>query len=113
MLFTWLPPGGFVVLAGAVLLYLSFYASLTLMASTLMRSQLGAAGLAFGMALLLGLLSSLPKIGGWLPPSLLGWGRSAASGIPAGLPWSALATTAALILGLLLAAWAALRRQEI
>jgi len=113
MLFTWLPPGGFAMLAGALLLYLLAYASLTLLASTLMRSQLGAAGLAFGMALLLGLLGSLPGIGEWFPASLLGWGRSAASGIPAEFPWSALAATAALIPGLLLAAWAALRRQEI
>jgi ABC-2 type transport system permease protein len=113
MLFTWLPPGGFVVLAGSVLLYLLFYASLTLVASTLMRSQAAAAGLAFGVALLLGLLGSLPGIGAWLPASLLGWGRSAAGGTTAELPWKALVAALILIPGLLLTGWVALRRQEL
>jgi ABC-2 type transport system permease protein len=113
MLFTWLPPGGFVALAGSVLLYLLFYASLTLVASTLMRSQAAAAGLAFGVALLLGLLGSLPGIGAWLPASLLGWGRSAAGGMTAELPWKALGAALILIPGLLMTGWVALRRQEL
>jgi ABC-2 type transport system permease protein len=113
MLFTWLPPGGFVALASALLLYLLFYASLTLLASTLMRSQLAAAGLSFGMALVLGLLGSFPGIGVFLPASLLGWGRSAASGIAADVPWKALIAVLVLVPGLLLMGWGALRRQEI
>jgi ABC-2 type transport system permease protein len=113
MLFSWLPAGGFVVLASALLLYLLFYASLALLASTLMRSQLAAAGLAFGLAIVLGLLGSFPGIGVFLPASLLGWGRSAASGITVDLPWKALMAVLALIPGLLLVGWTALRRQEI
>jgi hypothetical protein len=113
MLFAWLPPGGFVALASALLLYLLFYASLTLLASTLMRSQLAAAGLAFGLALVLGLLGSFPGIGVFLPASLLGWGRSAASGMTVDPPWKALMAVLALIPGLLAMGWTALRRQEI
>jgi ABC-2 type transport system permease protein len=113
MLFTWLPPGGFVVLACALLLYLLSFASLTLLASTLMRSQLGAAGLAFGMALTLGLLGTLPAIAAYLPASLLGWGRAAASGATIELPWRAMLAVLALLPGMLLLGWAALRRQEI
>lgn len=113
ILFTWLPPGGFVVLACALLLYLLSFASLTLLASTLMRSQLGAAGLAFGMALTLGLLGTLPAIAAYLPASLLGWGRAAASGATTELPWRAMLAVLALLPGMLLLGWAALRRQEI
>ena len=113
MLFTWLPLPGFLVLACGLLLYLLFYSSLALLASTLMRSQLAAAGLAFGLAILLGLLGTLPAISAYLPASLLGWGRVAANGLVVETPWKALAAALVLIPSLLLAGWAALRRQEL
>lgn len=113
MLFTWLPPQGFAVLAAALLLYLLFYASLTLLASTLMRSQLAAAGLAFGLALLLGIAGTIPALGSYLPSALLGWGRAAANGMASETPWKPLATALVLIPGLLLIGQAALRRQEL
>jgi ABC-2 type transport system permease protein len=113
MLFEWLPIGGFALLGATVLLYLFAYASLALLASTLMRSQLAAAGLAFGLALALGLVGTIPAVGAYLPSALLGWGRTAASGTLPELPWRSLLATAAGIPGLLALAWAALRRQEL
>lgn len=113
MLFRWLPIGGFAVLAGMLLLYLLFYASLTLLASTLMRSQLAAAGLAFGLALLLGIVGTIPALGAYLPSALLGWGGAAANGMALEMPWKALATTLILIPAMLLIGQAALRRQEL
>jgi len=113
MLFSWLPIGGFAVLAGMLLLYLLFYASLTLLASTLMRSQLAAAGLAFGLALSLGIVGTIPALGAYLPSALLGWGRAAANGMALEMPWKALATTLILIPASLLLGQAALRRQEL
>lgn len=113
MLFAWLPAGGFFRLAAALLVYLLFYASLTLVASTLMRSQLAAAGLAFGLALVLGIMGTLPQLGALLPSALLAWGRAAAGGVPAEFPWEALAAASLLIPGLLLLGWAALSRQEL
>jgi hypothetical protein len=113
MLFTWLPPGGFIVLGLGLLLYLLFYGSLSLLASTLMRSQLAAAGLAFGLTLILGLLGTIPVVGAYLPAGLIGWGRAAAIGLAAETPWKAIAATLLLIPGLLLAGWGALRRQEL
>jgi hypothetical protein len=96
-----------------LLLYLLFYASLTLLASTLMRSQLAAAGLAFGLALLLGIVGTIPALGAYLPSALLGWGRAAANGMALEMPWKALATTLILIPASLLIGQAALRRQEL
>jgi ABC-2 type transport system permease protein len=113
MLFTWLPPGGFVALGLGLLLYLLFYGSLSLLASTLMRSQLAAAGLAFGLTLTLGLLGTIPVVGAYLPAGLIGWGRAAAIGLAAETPWKAIAATLLLIPGLLLAGWGALRQQEL
>ncbi len=113
MLFTWLPPGGFLVLGGGLLLYLMFYGSLSLLASTLMRSQLAAAGLAFGLTLVLGVLGTIPAVGVYLPAGMLGWGRAAAVGLAGDTPWKALAAALVLIPGLLLAGWGALRRQEL
>lgn len=113
MLFAWIPPGGFFILGCGVLVYLLFYASLSLLASTLMRSQLAAAGMAFGLTLVLGLLGTIPAFGVYLPASLPGWGRAAASGIAAETPWKALAAALVLIPVLLLVGWGALRRQEL
>jgi len=115
MLFAWLPISGFVQLAGMLLIYLLFYASLTLLASTLMRSQLAAAGLAFGLALVLGLAGTIPVVGALLPSALLAWGRVAASGgsSPVEFPWRALVAAGLVIPGLLAIGWAVLRRQEL
>jgi ABC-2 type transport system permease protein len=113
MLFSWLPPGGFIVLGLGLLLYLLFYGSLSLLASTLMRSQLASAGLAFGLTLLLGVLGTIPAIGAYLPAGLTGWGRAAAVGLAGETPWKAIAATLLLIPGLLLAGWGALRQQEL
>jgi ABC-2 type transport system permease protein len=113
MLFTWLAPGGFIVLGFGLLLYLLFYGSLSLLASTLMRSQLAAAGLAFGLTLALGLLGTIPAVGAYLPAGLTGWGRAVAIGLDVETPWKAIAATLLLIPGLLLAGWGALRQQEL
>lgn len=113
MLFEWLPFGGFALLGGTLLIYLLFYASLTLLASTLMRSQLAAAGLAFGLALALGIVGSIPAVGAYLPSALLGWGRAAAAGAITEVPWRSLVAAAILIPGLLGLGWAALHRQEL
>jgi ABC-2 type transport system permease protein len=113
MLFAWLPPGGFFVLACGLLLYLLFYGSLSLLASTLMRSQLAAAGMAFGLTLVLGLLGMIPAVGAYLPAGLPGWGRAAATGLAVETPWRALVAALVLIPGLLFAGWGALRKQEL
>jgi ABC-2 type transport system permease protein len=113
MLFEWLPFEGFALLGAAMLIYLLTYASLTLLASTLMPSQLAAAGLAFGLALLLGILGTIPAVGALLPSALLAWGRAVAGGASVDLPWKPLVTAGILMLGLLALEWGALRRQEI
>ncbi len=113
MLFVWLPPLGFVALAGLLLLYLLVYASLSLLASTLMRSQLAAAGLAVGTSILIGVLGTLPPLGRLLPGALINWGRGVAGSVPASAAWGAAAVSVAAILMTLLASWVVLRRTEI
>lgn len=113
LLFEWLPPGGFAHLAGTLLVYLLFYASLSVLASTLMRSQLAAAGLAFGLALAMGVVGSIPAVAAWMPSAILAWGRAAAAGAPTGIPWKALVAVGSLIPGLVALGWLFFRRQEI
>lgn len=113
MLFEWLPFGGFAHLAGTLLVYLLFYASLTLLASTLMRSQLAAAGLAFGLALAMGVIGSIPAVGAWMPSAVLAWGRAAAAATPIQVPWKALLMVGGLIPGLVALGWLFFRRQEL
>jgi ABC-2 type transport system permease protein len=113
LLFEWLPFGGFAQLAGALLLYLLCYVSLALLASTLMPSQPAAAGLSFGLAIALGMMGTLPALGAYLPSTLLAWGRAAAVGQPAEVPWRALLLASVLIPGLPALGWLSFRRQEL
>jgi ABC-2 type transport system permease protein len=113
LLFTWMPPAGFAALAALLLAYLLAYVSITLMASTLMRSQLAAAGLAFGIAIVCGLLSSVPTWGHYFPAGLLPWAQQLALGANPPAEWAALAVTLGVIPVMLGIAWISLRRQEL
>jgi hypothetical protein len=108
-----MPPAGFAALAALLLAYLLAYVSITLMASTLMRSQLAAAGLAFGIAIVCGLLSSVPTWGRYFPAGLLPWAQQLALGLNPPAEWAALAVTLGVIPVVLGIAWISLRRQEL
>lgn len=113
ILFRWPPAGAFVAVNALVLAYLLLFVGLTLLASTLARSQLAAAGMSFGMLLLLGLLGSIPSLGRWLPSAVLGWARALALGASVEPCWSALAVCIALTAAAILVAWLVFRRQEL
>jgi ABC-2 type transport system permease protein len=113
LFFEWLPVGRFLAANGLILVYLLVFVSITLLASTLARSQLAAAGMAFASLIVFGLLGALPPLGPYLPASLIGWGRGLTLGGQSEPAWRALAASGGLILAALTVAWLAFRRQEL
>jgi ABC-2 type transport system permease protein len=113
LLFEWLSPLDFLALNGLVAVYLVMFLSITLFASTICPSQLAAAGLSFGLLILLGLLGAIPKLSPDLPASILGWGRGIALGQVGASAWGALGIAGLMILGAWLASWLSFRLQEL
>jgi len=115
ILFEPLPPAGW--LAFAILSWLSLmaWATITLLASTALRSAAAAAGIGIGALLVLSLLAAIPPVGRWLPSGLDGPALALATGKPfepADLA-SAIAGTLAIIVGCVALAWLSFRRQEL
>ncbi len=88
------------------------YVAITLLASTLVRSQAAAAGISIGALLVLSIVSSLPGLGQYLPGQLVNWGAELFT-IQSNPAWAALGVSSAIIVACLLAAWLAFRRQEL
>jgi len=93
-------------------LYFLVYVALTLLASTMAKSQAAAAGLGVGGIVVLGALDSLPGLGKYLPGELVTWGTTLFTD-PAARSWPALGISLGLIAACLVAAWMILDRQEI
>jgi len=112
LLFEPLPVLPFLWMNLLMLTNFTVYVAMTLFCSTLLRSQTGAAGLAFGGLILLAILGVFPTIAKFLPGRLFDWGLGLVlgTGHPA---WAALWVSLGLISAFLLAAWLVLRRQEI
>jgi len=113
VLFGWLDPLAFAAANSMYWVYLTVLLSLTILASTLARSTVASAGMAFGALIALGILGSIPAISAYLPSALLAWGRALALGLPAEPAWAALAVSIGLSLAAVTGAWQALRRQEL
>ena len=92
--------------------YMLVYIALTVLFSTLIRSQAAAAGLSFGMLLLMALVGSLGKLGEYLPAQLVTWGASLLTGSTASY-WPALAVSLGLIVASVVIALMAFRKQEL
>jgi ABC-2 type transport system permease protein len=99
-------------LNGLMLLFLLVYIALTLLCSTLSRSQVLAGGLAFGLVVLLGLVGAIPRVGDALPARLLGWGAGLLVGGEE-TAWPALGVSIGLVIAALVGAWAILEREEL
>jgi ABC-2 type transport system permease protein len=104
--------GAWLALNGLLGLEMLVYVALTMLFSTLLRSQAAAAGLGLGSLAVLLLLGSLPVVGNAMPDKLVTWGASLFTG-PAMPAWGAMWVSAGIILAALLAAWLAFRRQEL
>jgi ABC-2 type transport system permease protein len=112
LLFQALDWGPFLALNGLMLVVFLVYIAMTLLCSTLARSQVAAAGLAFCGLVLLGGLGALPRIGDYLPGKLFSWGTALLIG-KADPAWPALWISLGLILVMLLAAGIIFRHQEL
>lgn len=66
----------FLLLNGLLALFIIFYMTIALLASTLARSQGIAAAIAFGALVLVLIVDSLPVIGDYFPGELLNWSTS-------------------------------------
>jgi ABC-2 type transport system permease protein len=113
ILFEPLPVAAFAGAVALVWLSLAVFAALTFLASVATRSALVAGGAAFGLFLVVGILSALPGIGPYLPTSLWGAADALALGtVPDPLLGPVVVNVAliAVVLGL---AWWGFRRQEL
>ncbi len=112
LLFEALPWGAFAALNGLMLVVFMVYAALTLLCSTLARTQGASAGLAFAGLLLVAGVGSLPRLGQFFPGQLFNWGTSLTLGMndPA---WAALWISLGGIALCLAGAWLVFRRQEL
>lgn len=104
--------GQWLVLNGMMFVYLEVYLAITLLFSTLMRSQAAVVGLSFGVLLLLGIIGSLGTLGQYLPAQLVSWGAELMAGGTTAY-WPALWISLGLIAASLLAAWLVFERQEL
>jgi ABC-2 type transport system permease protein len=112
LLFEALPVLPFLWMNILMLVNFMVYVAMTLFCSTLLRSQTGAAGLAFGGLILLAILGVFPKIAKFLPGRLFDWGLGMVLGTGHSA-WPALWVSLGLITVFMLCAWLVLRRQEI
>lgn len=112
ILFGALSASAWLALNSLLLIYVLVFVALTLLCSTLMRSTVAAGGLAFGILIVLSILSALPSIGEVLPGQLTVWGTGLALGADIAA-WPALGMSLALIVISLVAAWLAFERQEL
>lgn len=99
-------------LNGLLFLFVLVYVALTLLCSTVSRSQVLAGGLAFGLVILLSGTGTIPGVGKFLPGQLLAWGAGLAAG-STGAAWPALWVSVGIIAAALTGAWVIFERQEL
>jgi ABC-2 type transport system permease protein len=112
VLFEPLNAAAFLAMNGLILVYMLFYASVTLFFSTLTRIQFVAIGGAAAVLIVSGVFGSLPTYGKFSPDTIVNIAAKVALGQPVegwwGL-WISLILTAIALLG----AWLVFRRQEL
>jgi ABC-2 type transport system permease protein len=115
ILFEPLPAVGWIVLGILAWLGLMAWASVTFLASTVLRSAAAAAGIGIVAILALSLLSAVPAVGHWLPAGLDAPAGAAASGTTIDTVdlLTAVVGTGAIIAGSFVGSWLAFRRQEL
>ena len=102
----------FLVLNLLLGLFLVFCLSVTLLFSSLFRSQLAAGGLALAILIGQALMAGVPWIGDYMPAGLISWGTGLLSGT-ASSAWIAVGATLAVIVICLYLSWFSLRRKEV
>jgi ABC-2 type transport system permease protein len=112
ILFEPLAWGPFLAMNGLMLIVFLVYMALSLLGSTLARSQGVAVGLAFVALIVISGIGAIPTIGNYLPGRLFSWGASLVLGgtITA---WPALWISLGIIAAALITACLVFRRQEV
>lgn len=113
VLFAAPPLGAYLGLNALLFVYLALLMAITLLASTLVRSQAAAGAVGFAAFVLLSLFGALPGAGEVLPPALITWAGHLALGDTGYTAWGALIVTLVGIAACLGAAWLVFRRQEV
>ena len=93
-------------------LFIEFYLAVTLLGSTIARSQGLAGGLGLGAVFVVAILGALPRIGDYMPTALLNWARKLIAGT-AEPAWGAVAVSLGGIVVCLVAALAVFEQQEL
>ena len=112
VLFEPLAWGPFLALNGLMLIIFLVYMALSLLGSTLARSNGVAVGLAFIALIVIGLGGSLPTIGDYFPGRLFSWGVTLMLG-GTDAAWPALGISLGIIAAALIIACIVFRRQEV
>ena len=112
LLFGPLDPVRWLALNGLSLTFVLVQVAVTLLFSVVAKSQAAAGGMAFGVLMLLAILSSIPVVGTYLPAQLLGWGAALMAGHSA-TAWPALAISGLIGFVSLVGAVALFERQEV
>ena len=107
------PMVGYVAMSAILWWTLVEFTAITLLASTVTRSAIAAAGIGFVAFLVLGILAAIPLIGPWVPVGLLGPASDLALGNDAGNFAAPLLLNLASVPALFGVAWLAFRRQEL
>ncbi len=102
----------FLALNGLMLTSILFYIALTLLFSTLAKSQIVAGGCSVGVILLLSLIGAIPGLSKYMPAQLTAWGTSLMMGDTTPY-WMAFAITTGATVFCLMLAWFIFRRQEL
>jgi ABC-2 type transport system permease protein len=113
LLFAPLALGGFLGCTALILLSLLVYASITFLGSTLVSSQLAAAGVGLAGWVLVSILGIIPAVGQYTPAGLLDSASALALGTPPPHLAASVLANLALIVALVALAWLSFRRQEL
>lgn len=101
-----------ITLNGLIVLYILVYIAITLLYSTLTRTQYVAIGLSFGTLIFFGILGSLPGFGINLPDALINNASLLMSGYPV-TNWTGLWVSLGIIVVSITTAWLVFRKQEL
>jgi ABC-2 type transport system permease protein len=113
ILFSDVPALGFLWQNLLLLLYLALSIAVTIMYSSIFKSQLAAGALGLVTVIVLSLLSGLPWIGDYMPGEIINWGNALIAGQSVSAAWGAVVVTLALIVLSLYFAWLSLKHQDL
>lgn len=105
--------GGYVAMAMLLWWMLVSFTAITVLASTITRSAIAAAGIGLVALLVMGIVSALPTIGPYMPSSLGDPARAMAMGQDPGWLLGPLLFNIALVPALFCVTWLVFRRQEL